>query len=100
MKAPPRREGSAERSEAIPFPAHSEIKPPAATQILYVTFFIFFTNFAAPAARMVELVDTLDLKSNGRTGRAGSSPAPGTQRHKRSFLTSCLFSGPSQPLTS
>ncbi len=29
---------------------------------------------------MVELVDTLDLKSNGHRGRAGSSPAPGTQK--------------------
>ncbi len=27
---------------------------------------------------MVELVDTQDLKSCGHCGRAGSSPAPGT----------------------
>ena len=30
-------------------------------------------------ARMVELVDTPDLKSCALFGRAGSSPAPGTQ---------------------
>ena len=47
---------------------------------------------------MVELVDTLDLKSNGRTGCAGSSPAPGTKRDKRSISTSCFF-GTSQDLT-
>ena len=29
-------------------------------------------------ARVVELVDTMDLKSIGHCGRAGSSPAPGT----------------------
>ncbi len=29
-------------------------------------------------ARMVELVDTQDLKSCGHCGRAGSTPAPGT----------------------
>ena len=40
---------------------------------------------------MVELVDTQDLKSCGHCGCAGSSPAPGTQRHKRSKLTSCFF---------
>ncbi len=28
---------------------------------------------------MVELVDTTDLKSVGHCGRAGSSPAPGTE---------------------
>ena len=33
----------------------------------------------AKEARMVELVDTQDLKSCGHCGRAGSTPAPGTQ---------------------
>jgi hypothetical protein len=31
-----------------------------------------------PVARVVKLVDTRDLKSLDRNGRAGSSPAPGT----------------------
>ena len=33
---------------------------------------------AARLARVVKLVDTGDLKSPGHRGRAGSSPAPGT----------------------
>ena len=31
-------------------------------------------------ARMVKLVDTPDLKSCGHCGRAGSIPAPGTEK--------------------
>jgi hypothetical protein len=42
-------------------------------------------------AQMVELVDTLDLKSNDHCGRAGSSPALGTKRDRRSFSISCFF---------
>ena len=33
-------------------------------------------------ARVVKLVDTGDLKSPGHCGRAGSSPAPGTNNYK------------------
>ena len=34
---------------------------------------------------MVELVDTRDLKSRDQIGRAGSSPAPGTQKTLQVF---------------
>jgi hypothetical protein len=37
------------------------------------------------------MVDTQDLKSCDHNGCAGSSPAPGTERHKRSKLTSCFI---------
>ena len=37
------------------------------------------------------MVDTQDLKSCDHCGCAGSSPAPGTERHKRSKSTSCFF---------
>jgi hypothetical protein len=41
--------------------------------------FSYISYICQPAA-VVELVDTLDLKSNGYlNGRAGSSPARGTQ---------------------
>ena len=33
-------------------------------------------------ARVVELVDTQDLKSCGHCGRAGSTPAPGTEKRR------------------
>ncbi len=38
-----------------------------------------FKKVTKKFARVVELVDTQDLKSCGHSGRAGSSPAPGTE---------------------
>jgi hypothetical protein len=40
-----------------------------------------------PVARVVKLVDTRDLKSLDRNGRAGSSPAPGTNFHSINSIT-------------
>ncbi len=40
---------------------------------------------------MVELVDTQDLKSCGRLGRAGSSPAPGTETLCKSLIYRGFF---------
>ncbi len=62
--------------------------------------FNFFCKFARQKryfARMVELVDTLDLKSNGRTGCAGSSPAPGTLKSRR-IIVGFFYAG-SEALT-
>ena len=42
--------------------------------------------FNSKDARVVELVDTKDLKSFGHCGRAGSSPASGTNKKKRLSL--------------
>ena len=43
------------------------------------------------SAQVVELVDTKDLKSFDHCGRAGSSPALGTQRNERSFFWLLVF---------
>jgi hypothetical protein len=44
------------------------------------------------------MVDTQDLKSCDHNGCAGSSPAPGTKRDKRSFSTSSFFELPKTSL--
>ena len=43
---------------------------------------------AARLARVVKLVDTGDLKSPGHRGRAGSSPAPGTNQIQNTMTPS------------